>query len=276
MLKTLSSLISTFFFFAVIAFVFLISSLWEYASQLPDYHQLAKYEPAVTTRLYAGDGRLLMEYANEKRLFVPVDKIPDVMQITGNARQFHGVRIVSQRGQKRGCRFCYTRHMGKTMLRISQRTQGFIRAGNIGPDILIMFQFLIQIHVCLLFSSHTFCTSLWPFCPSIGPLPGRHISTPCAFPAKIRQKRPFRLPASFSLFLLLPTPYLFIKMQKISLKLRIRRKSKNNNRFCVKYRLSLPDPAGSLFVFGRSPQIPEHTAFRFESLYLKRENTAIR
>ena len=77
MLKTLSSLISTFFFFAVIAFVFLISSLWEYASQLPDYHQLAKYEPAVTTRLYAGDGRLLMEYANEKRLFVPVDKIPD-------------------------------------------------------------------------------------------------------------------------------------------------------------------------------------------------------
>ncbi len=77
MLKTLSSLISTFFFFAVIAFVFLISSLWEYASQLPDYHQLAKYEPAVTTRLYAGDGRLLMEYANEKRLFVPVDKIPE-------------------------------------------------------------------------------------------------------------------------------------------------------------------------------------------------------
>ncbi len=77
MLKTLSSLISTFFFFAVIAFVFLISSLWEYASQLPDYHQLAKYEPAVTTRLYAGDGRLLMEYANEKRLFVPVNKIPE-------------------------------------------------------------------------------------------------------------------------------------------------------------------------------------------------------
>lgn len=77
MLKTLSSLISTFFFFAVIAFVFLISSLWEYASQLPDYHQLEKYEPAVTTRLYAGDGQLLMEYANEKRLFVPIDKIPE-------------------------------------------------------------------------------------------------------------------------------------------------------------------------------------------------------
>ncbi len=77
MLKTLSSLISTFFFFAVIAFVLIISSLWEYAEQLPDYHQLAKYEPAVTTRLYAGDGQLLKEYASEKRLFVPVDKMPE-------------------------------------------------------------------------------------------------------------------------------------------------------------------------------------------------------
>lgn len=77
MFKTLSSLISTFFFFAVIVIVLVISSLWEYADQLPDYHQLAKYEPAVTTRLYAGDGQLLMEYANEKRLFVPVDKIPE-------------------------------------------------------------------------------------------------------------------------------------------------------------------------------------------------------
>lgn len=76
-MKTLSSLLSTFFFFAVIAVVLIITTLWEYSEQLPDYHQLAKYEPAVTTRLYAGDGQLLMEYAAEKRIFVPVDKIPD-------------------------------------------------------------------------------------------------------------------------------------------------------------------------------------------------------
>ena len=77
MFKTLSSLLSTFFFFAVIGFVIVISSLWKYAGELPDYHQLEKYEPPVTTRLYAGDGRLLMEYAAEKRFFVPVDKIPE-------------------------------------------------------------------------------------------------------------------------------------------------------------------------------------------------------
>ena len=77
MFKTISSLLSTFFFFAVIIAVVVISSLWEIASVLPDYRQLAKYEPAVTTRLFAGDGQLLKEYASEKRLFVPVDKIPD-------------------------------------------------------------------------------------------------------------------------------------------------------------------------------------------------------
>lgn len=76
MFKTLSSLLSTFFFFAVIALIVLITSLWQISQELPDYHQLEKYEPAVTTRLYAGDGRLLMEYAAEKRLFVPEEKIP--------------------------------------------------------------------------------------------------------------------------------------------------------------------------------------------------------
>lgn len=77
MLKTLSSLLSTVMFFAVIVIVIVITSLFEYSSMLPDYRQLAKYEPKVTTRLYAGDGQLLMEYASEKRFFVPINKIPE-------------------------------------------------------------------------------------------------------------------------------------------------------------------------------------------------------
>ena len=73
MLKTLSSLLSTFLFFAVVIIVIIISSLFEYSVTLPDYRQLEKYEPKVTTRLYAGDGRLLMEYA--RRLSLPKIKI---------------------------------------------------------------------------------------------------------------------------------------------------------------------------------------------------------
>ncbi len=43
---------------------------------IPDYSKLATYEPPVTTRLYAGDGQVMMEYAVEKRIFVPEAKIP--------------------------------------------------------------------------------------------------------------------------------------------------------------------------------------------------------
>jgi penicillin-binding protein 1A len=51
--------------------------LFEHFSQdLPDYSQLAKYEPPNITRLYAADGKLLAEYATEKRVFVPLKAIP--------------------------------------------------------------------------------------------------------------------------------------------------------------------------------------------------------
>lgn len=80
MLKTFSSILSTLFLFAVIIMVVILANLWRLSQSLPDYKQLAKYEPAVTTRLYAGDGQLLKEYATEQRLFMPVNKIPDLVK----------------------------------------------------------------------------------------------------------------------------------------------------------------------------------------------------
>src|SRR5262245_6341779 len=44
---------------------------------LPSYDTLAHYEPPITTRVYAGSGLLIGEYARERRLFVPVAAIPD-------------------------------------------------------------------------------------------------------------------------------------------------------------------------------------------------------
>jgi penicillin-binding protein 1A len=77
MFRFFSAIISAGLFFATIALVGLIIFFAHLSKELPDYRQLAKYEPAVTTRLFAGDGQLLMEYAAEKRLFVPVNKIPE-------------------------------------------------------------------------------------------------------------------------------------------------------------------------------------------------------
>ncbi|MBQ2811196.1 MAG: penicillin-binding protein 1A [Alphaproteobacteria bacterium] len=76
MFKIFTALVSAGMFFATLALVAMIVFFSKLSVELPDYRQLAKYEPAVTTRLFAGDGQLLMEYAAEKRLFVPVDKIP--------------------------------------------------------------------------------------------------------------------------------------------------------------------------------------------------------
>ena len=49
---------------------------YHYGRDLPDYKQLANYDPPTVTRVHAGDGRLLVEYATEKRVYVPVRAIP--------------------------------------------------------------------------------------------------------------------------------------------------------------------------------------------------------
>ncbi|MCY1668382.1 penicillin-binding protein 1A [Rhizobium sp. SL86] len=44
---------------------------------LPNYEVLASYAPPVATRVHAGNGALMAEYAREKRLFLPIQAIPD-------------------------------------------------------------------------------------------------------------------------------------------------------------------------------------------------------
>ena len=38
---------------------------------------LAKYEPPVTTRVHASDGALMGEFARERRLYLPIQAVPD-------------------------------------------------------------------------------------------------------------------------------------------------------------------------------------------------------
>jgi len=51
-------------------------TIWYFGRDLPDYQQLAHYQPPITTRVHAGDGRLLAEYATERRVFIPIQAIP--------------------------------------------------------------------------------------------------------------------------------------------------------------------------------------------------------
>ncbi|MCH2038846.1 MAG: transglycosylase domain-containing protein, partial [Rickettsiales bacterium] len=53
--------------------------LRHYSSDLPDHMHLAEYTPLTVSRLYASDGKLLAEYAHEKRLFVPIEAMPKLL-----------------------------------------------------------------------------------------------------------------------------------------------------------------------------------------------------
>jgi len=50
--------------------------VWVNTRDLPDYSQLQDYEPPVTTRVHAGDGTLLSEYARQRRLYLPIEVVP--------------------------------------------------------------------------------------------------------------------------------------------------------------------------------------------------------
>ena len=50
------------------------------AQDLPDYRWLADYKPPQMSRIYAADSRLTAELATERRVFVPIEAIPERIQ----------------------------------------------------------------------------------------------------------------------------------------------------------------------------------------------------
>jgi penicillin-binding protein 1A len=58
--------------FSIVAFVYVV----KVTEDLPAIEDLAEYEPPVMSRVQAGDGRLIAEYARESRVFVPIETIP--------------------------------------------------------------------------------------------------------------------------------------------------------------------------------------------------------
>ncbi len=75
----LRAILTTLGLFVLVSFVGVGGVLfvfYKYGQALPEYRQLADYEPPVMTRVHAGDGRLLAEFAMEKRVFIPIKAMP--------------------------------------------------------------------------------------------------------------------------------------------------------------------------------------------------------
>ena len=95
---------------------------YRYGHDLPDHDVVKEYEPKVITRLHAADGSLMAEFAEERRLFVPIEQVPEhVIQafISAEDKDFFnhgGVDFVS---------------LGKTMVRnVSRFASGQRLAGG--------------------------------------------------------------------------------------------------------------------------------------------------
>jgi penicillin-binding protein 1A len=73
------------FLFAAGTILFLVAIagvaglMWHFSKDLPDYSQLQDYEPPVMTRVHAGDGALVAEYARERRLYLPIQAVPKLV-----------------------------------------------------------------------------------------------------------------------------------------------------------------------------------------------------
>ena len=53
---------------------------WMYSSDLPGHDSLTQYSPPTISRIYTGEGKVLDEFARERRLFVPASDIPDLVK----------------------------------------------------------------------------------------------------------------------------------------------------------------------------------------------------
>ena len=79
MIKHLKKIFILTIFLCVISITGIISILWYYSNDLPDYKFLKNYKPPISSKLYSNDGQLLSEFSSEKRIFVPFNSIPSLV-----------------------------------------------------------------------------------------------------------------------------------------------------------------------------------------------------
>jgi len=109
-----------------------------YSRDLPSHESLAQYTPPTISRIYSGEGRIIDEFARERRLFVPSEDIPDLVKqafISAEDKNFythHGydtrgmvaalVEAVQTRGERVRGASTITQQVMKNFLLSSDRT----------------------------------------------------------------------------------------------------------------------------------------------------------
>ena len=69
-----------FLFIALVMLGLSMAIIVFFSLNLPDYSQLKDYKPSVTTRVHNSSGKLVKEYSNEYRVFIPIDAVPAIVK----------------------------------------------------------------------------------------------------------------------------------------------------------------------------------------------------
>jgi penicillin-binding protein 1A len=73
--------IFTFVTLAAMATALMIGGiLWFYSRDLPSHESLAQYTPPTISRIYSGEGRIIDEFAQERRLYTPIEDVPAIVK----------------------------------------------------------------------------------------------------------------------------------------------------------------------------------------------------
>ena len=63
----------------LLVFLILVSVLWVFSNNLPDYKYLKNYKAPVSSKIYSGSGELIQDFSSEKRIFIPYNSIPKIV-----------------------------------------------------------------------------------------------------------------------------------------------------------------------------------------------------
>lgn len=84
MIRAIFSFFGAIFSFFVLSIFMVALSIgavfWVYGKDLPSHAALAKYTPPTISRIFSGEGLIIDEFAKERRLFVPIEEVPDVVK----------------------------------------------------------------------------------------------------------------------------------------------------------------------------------------------------
>ena len=74
--KYFKNIIIAFISFFILFSIIILGILWNFSNNIPDYKFLKNYKPPVSSKVYSGNGELVADFSQEKRIFIPYESIP--------------------------------------------------------------------------------------------------------------------------------------------------------------------------------------------------------